>query len=271
MQPFTPDYLGLLKMVLTRYDLEPQSRYVPVPNVQLGPFGRMVASFLQRKAYSICRQINFDSDKRLNGTDWPLEAETMIGVKRLDQLHDALLTCDREGVVGDFLEAGIWRGGAVIFAAAYLQHSGNSLSRRVVAADSFSGLPLPSDEYPADAGDQHHTIDFLRVKLDSVKENFERYSVDTRNVDFLEGWFEETLPTVAGRKIAILRLDGDMYSSTTHALDALFDSVSPGGFVIIDDYALDGAKSALHDFLASRELAPNLMPIDRTAVYFRVP
>ena len=55
-------------------------------------------------------------------------------------------------------------------------------------------------------------------------------------VEFLPGWFNETLPLVPVGRIALLRLDGDMYSSTMTALQALYPKVEPSGFLIIDDY-----------------------------------
>jgi O-methyltransferase len=144
------------------------------------------------------------------------------------------------------------------------------LSRRVIAADSFDGLPPPDSRYPVDAGDVHSTIDFLRVSEEDLRANFEKFGVSTENVDFLPGWFEDTLPTLVNRNLAILRMDGDMYSSSTHILSALFDRVTPGGFVIVDDYALKGARVAVHDFLDERGLTPEIFRIDEDGAYFRV-
>jgi O-methyltransferase len=146
----------------------------------------------------------------------------------------------------------------------------NPYSRRVIAADSFDGLPPPDSRYPVDAGDLHSTIDFLRVSEEEVRANFKKFGVSTENVDFLSGWFEATLPTLGDRSLAILRMDGDMYSSSTHILSALFDRVTPGGFVIVDDYALAGARAAVHDFLDERGLNPEIFYIDGIGAYFRV-
>ena len=264
-------------MVLTRYNLEPTVRFSPF-KFSRSEFSNPIKYFIAKQAQRIAesagqlvfsRPERFDSAKRLSGMDWPIEAETMIGVKRLDQFHKALITCDLEQIKGDVLEAGVWRGGAVIFAAAYLSQS-NPLSRRVIAADSFDGLPPPDSRYPVDAGDLHSTIEFLRVSEEEVRANFRKFGVSTDNVDFLPGWFEDTLPTLVNRSLAILRMDGDMYSSSTHILSALFDRVTPGGFVIVDDYHLQGARLAVHDFLDERGLSPEILHIDGMAAYFRV-
>jgi O-methyltransferase len=277
MNYFSQDYLGLLKMVLTRYGLEPAVRFSTFKFSRSefrNPIKYFIAKHTQRIVESagqlvFSRPERFDFAKRLSGLDWPIEAETMIGVKRLDQFHKALITCDVEQIKGDVLEAGVWRGGAVIFAAAYLSQT-NPLSRRVIAADSFDGLPPPDSRYPVDTGDLHSTVDFLRVSLEEVRENFKKFGVSTENVDFLPGWFEDTLPTLGNRRLAILRMDGDMYSSSIHILSALFDQVTPGGFVIVDDYQLRGARVAVHDFLDERGLSPEIINIDGMGAYFRV-
>ena len=274
---FSNDYLGLLKMVLTRYGLEPPVRYTPFTferNDFRDPLKFFLAKHAQRFFESrgrlvFARPEKFDQSQRLLGLDWPHEAETMIGVKRLEQFHHALHTCDNEKVRGDILEAGVWRGGAVIFAAAYLS-SENPFSRRVIAADSFDGLPPPDPRYPVDIGDLHSTVDFLRVSEAEVRANFRKFGISTDLVDFLPGWFEDTLPGLKNRDLAILRMDGDMYSSSTHILSALFDRVSPGGFIIVDDYALKGARAAVHDFLSTRGLSPKIVDIDGSGAYFRV-
>ena len=89
-------------------------------------------------------------------------------------------------------------------------------------ADSFEGLPPPdAGQYPADAGDQHHTFEPLAVSLEQVQANFAEYGLLDDQVTFLEGWFKDTLPTAPIERLAVLRLDGDMYESTMDALDAL--------------------------------------------------
>jgi O-methyltransferase len=210
------------------------------------------------------------SDAREAGTDWPLFAETMIGLRRLNQLQIALETIEEEEIPGNFLEAGVWRGGACIFAAAFLHNKGIE-NRLVFAADSFEGLPLPDSKYPVDAGDIHHAYDFLSVSLDEVKNNFASYLVPTERVVFVKGFFSESLKNLDCGSLAILRLDGDMYSSTTQALNSLFDRLSPGGFVIVDDWTLPGARKAVQDFLSERGMHPEIVPIDQSSMFFRLP
>jgi len=141
----------------------------------------------------------------------------------------------------------------------------------VWVADSFRGLPPPDPErYPADAGDPHHEIEGLDVSLEDVKANFARYGLLDDRVRFLEGWFEDTLPDAPVEKLAVARLDGDMYGSTMDALVNLYPKLSPGGFLIVDDYgAVKGCRRAVEDYRREHGISAKLREIDWTGVYWR--
>ena len=95
----------------------------------------------------------FDPAVREDGRDWPIDAETMVGLRRLDNLQDCIVEVLKEGVPGDLVETGVWRGGCAILMRAVLEAYGDE-TRSVWLADSFQGLPPPSPgEYPQDAGD----------------------------------------------------------------------------------------------------------------------
>jgi len=211
----------------------------------------------------------YDPLVRSIGRDWPAHAMTMIGTARMRNLRHMVELTLREQVPGDYIETGAWRGGACIYMAAILAAYGDS-KRKVWVADSFEGLPPPDVEhYPADAGDRHHTVDALRVSLEEVQANFARFGLLDARVEFLKGWFKDTLPGAPIERLAILRLDGDMYSSTMEALEALYDKVSPGGVVIVDDYILPACKQAIDDFRARRGIDAPLVEVDGAAVYWR--
>ena len=145
--------------------------------------------------------------------------------------------------------------------------------RRVILADSFAGLPAPDPEaYPSDAGSDFHCYPELAVSLEEVRSNFARFGLLDDRVVFLPGLFRDTLPTAPVERLAVLRLDGDMYESTILALDNLYDRISPNGWVIIDDYeVVPSCKQAVQDFLRRRGLTPELFPVDGVAVFFRKP
>jgi len=133
--------------------------------------------------------------------------------------------------------------------------------RDVWVADSFSGLPEPDGfRYPADAGDKHFTMTGLAVSIDEVRRNFEKYGLLDDRVRFLPGWFRDTLPDAPVERLAVLRLDGDMYESTLVALRALYPKVSVGGYVIVDDYgALESCRTAVNDFREDQGIVEELV------------
>lgn len=211
----------------------------------------------------------YDPEVRMLGRDWPGIAQTMIGVARMRNIRILAERVLEKDVPGDFLEAGVWRGGACIYMRGIL--AAYAVTDRVVwAADSFAGLPPPNPEiYPADTGDAHHAVKELSISLEEVRANFERYGLLDDQVKFVKGWFEETLPGASVERLAILRLDGDMYSSTIQTLDALYAKVSPGGFVIIDDYILHGCRQAVLDFRDRDGIVDEIQDIDGAGVYWQ--
>jgi hypothetical protein len=206
---------------------------------------------------------------RESGQEWPARAHTMIGMKRLDNLQYCVQTAIEEGISGDFIETGTWRGGASIFMRAVAK-AYDDRTRIIWVADSFEGLPPPNPgEFPADEGDTLHTFRELAVSLEEVRANFERYGLLDEQVRFLKGWFKDTLPTAPIDRLAVARLDGDMYESTIQALDALYHKVSPGGFLIIDDYHLANCRSAVHDFRTDHKITSPIHDIDGRGAFWR--
>ena len=211
----------------------------------------------------------FEPSYRDEGLDWPSTALTMVGRRRLHNFRVLVERAIHEGIPGDVLEAGVWRGGASILARAVLASHGAD-DRRVIVADSFEGLPPPSDEFPADVGAEFHTLPELAVSLEEVQANFDRFGLLDERVVFLKGWFRDTMPLVDAEALAVLRLDGDMYESTIRPLVHLYDRVSPGGWVIVDDYQLmPQCEQAVRDFFADRRIDPPRHDIDHVGVYFR--
>jgi O-methyltransferase len=201
---------------------------------------------------------------------WPVKAHTMIGRARLSHLRGLVEATLRDGVPGDYIETGVWRGGACILMRAVLAAHGVD-DRRVFVADSFEGLPRPdAARYPADRRDRLHSFSELAVSEGEVRRNFDAYDLLDDQVVFLKGLFKDTLPALRGRPFAVIRLDGDMYESTMDALTNLYDGLSAGGYVVVDDYGiLTCCRRAVHDFLDARDLCPTIEPIDAGAVWWR--
>jgi len=205
------------------------------------------------------------------GLDWPPEAETMIGMKRLTSLQECVETVLAEDIPGDLVETGVWRGGACILMRAVLAAYGDT-TRNVWLCDSFQGVPRSDPEhYKADKGIRAElAAGILGVPMEEVKANFERYGLLDEQVRFLPGWFKDTLPTAPIERIAVLRLDGDLYESTIQALDALYPRLSPGGFCIVDDYlVVDACRQAVTDYRERHGITAEIVDIDGTGVYWR--
>jgi len=203
------------------------------------------------------------------GGYWPAYGHTMIGIRRLNDLQLCIETVLREGIEGDLIETGVWRGGACIFMRAVLAAHGVE-DRKVYVADSFAGLPKPDvDRFPADTGDALHRAAFLSVSQAEVEDNFRKYDLLDDQVVFLKGWFKDTLPAAPMRQLAVLRLDGDMYGSTMDALTNLYPKLSRGGYCIIDDYNWPGCRQAVDDFAAQQGITLTINTGDLAGQYWR--
>ncbi len=211
-----------------------------------------------------------DAARRDDGNDWPPTAETMVGRRRLSDVRSCVEQVLTDGVPGDLIETGVWRGGVTILMRGILEAWGDQ-GRRVWVADSFQGLPAPDpDRYPDDAGHDMSEVPTLAVSADAVRANFARYGLLDDRVRFLEGWFADTLPAAPIEHLAVLRLDGDLYASTIQALDALYPKLSVGGYVIVDDYgAWEPCRRACPDFRSAHGITDEIVPVDWTGVHWR--
>jgi O-methyltransferase len=268
-------YLDLLKKTLTRYDLEGEWRFRPYVNTEHGIDARMkraIHTAVRRRGLELVRPERIDLSLRKTGREsWPATAETMIGLMRLDQLQSAVEDVIARRVPGDFIETGAWRGGACIFMRGVLAVHGVT-DRTVWVADSFEGLPPPSEQYPVDSdGFAFWEQSDLAIGQDEVERNFAKYGLFDDQVKFLKGWFKDTLPSAPIERLAILRLDGDMYESTIQALESLYGKVSDGGYVIIDDYgSVEGCRLAVEDFRTEHGILNPMTKIDSDGVFWRV-
>ena len=256
-------YLNLLARALTRYGLEPDLR--PSSPTKLPLLQKMLA----RADFVLARPLRHDLAAREEGRDQPGDAETMVGLARLANLRQCIERVVADGVPGDVLETGVWRGGASIFATAVLAALGVA-DRQVWLADSFRGLPEPDrTRYGHDVVDLSDQP-YLEVSRAEVEANFAKYGLLADNVHFLEGWFADTMPSAPIDRLGVLRLDGDLYSSTMDVLLPMYDKVSAGGYVIIDDFgALGECRHAVEDFRSSRGITEPIQTIDWTGAYWR--
>lgn len=211
---------------------------------------------------------------------------------RVEQLYRKI---QKTGIEGDLMECGVWRGGVTVYMKALLRTFADEKDRQVWVSDSFNGVPdqvrqqdrealdsvkkVPTDTNKDDLGQWGGLVDepdltgkvvqkhMLTVEQTLVRDNFARFGLLDNGVKFLPGYFNESLPTVRDQglqKIALLRVDGDLYSSTMDVLDNLYELVSPGGYIIFDDYPLPQSRRAIEDFFRAKKLdIETLLKTDR--------
>jgi O-methyltransferase len=195
------------------------------------------------------------------GIEWPAIAETMLGVPELNNIQNCIKDALARKVPGDLIEAGVWRGGATIFMRAALEAYGDS-ERHVWVADSFEGLPKATNAVDKRGGD-FASMQELAVSLEEVRGNFARYGLLDSRVHFLQGWFSNTLPKAPIARLAVLRIDADMYVGTFDALKSLYPKLSPGGYCIIDDYSgIEGARKATDDYRAEHGITTPIQKVE---------
>jgi hypothetical protein len=246
---------------------------------------------LPAPAYVIAEQLvhytQYSAERRLAGQDWPSKAHTLIGLHRLNNIQTLAVDVLDSAVEGDFIEAGVWRGGATIFMRGVLKAYGVH-NRCVWVADSFCGFPKPEQvselsysspgfkllqkESISKTPSLLSSMELLQqgTQLDEVKTNFERYGLLDGQVKFIQGFFHDTLPSAPVDKIAILRADGDLYDSTFAILESLYPRVSSGGYVIIDDYySFQECRLAVSEYLRTNNSQVDLVQIDNDAVFWQ--
>lgn len=228
-------YLDLMKKTLS-FSLWPEPP-IPVDMFEykrFRPVQKLLASVsrvLELGQLQLVKQRAVRAEDREQGSVLPGYADTMIGLKRLDNLQYCIETVINDGIQGDLIETGVRRGGAYVFMRAVLAAYGIT-DRRVFVADSFYGLPKPDTEsFPQDRGDTHYLKRYLAISQEDVANNFKKYGLLDDQVVFLKGWFKDTLPAAPIERLAVLRLDGDMYGSTMDAFNNLYGKLSSGGFL----------------------------------------
>ena len=205
----------------------------------------------------------------------------MTGSMRLNKLRDLLTDVLTQPIAGDFIETGVWRGGSSVFARAVLDslpdalRGGKKRKRISYVCDSFAGLPPGDRKLDAKDKDWDKMTTYLGVSEYTVASNFQKAGLLSSDVVFAKGFFNETMPVLKRQlspetQFSIMRLDGDMYESTVHVLYHLYDRLSVGGYVIMDDWFGFPSKTAVEDFFAAHGVPmPEMVPIDTIAAYWR--
>jgi len=208
----------------------------------------------------------YNKQTRWLGNDWCDSCYTMAGGARVQNVRNLVQQTIAEGIPGDFLEAGTWRGGCSIMARVVQRVMGEGENRHTYLCDSFSGLPLSSQSRDGDIWNGMH---FLEVSQSDVEDNVKLFNALDDNVHFRKGYFSQSLPKVRqelkknGRQLAVLRGDGDMYESYMDILYNLYDFVPVGGYFICDDCpSIDVAKQAIDDFRMDHNISDPILAVE---------
>jgi O-methyltransferase len=190
---------------------------------------------------------------------------TLLSKGQLDLVEQSVLSLEERAVPGDFMEAGIWRGGVIILLQAMIRAHGLT-GRRVFAADSFAGIPknVRALNDPVDLWSDRWV-----APLDEVARNIERFGLLDDGIVFVPGFFSDTLKTLAGERFALIRLDSDSYDSVETSLDHLYPLVSQGGIVIIDDWHLPGCKMAVLNYRAQYGITDEVVEQEANAYWVK--
>lgn len=220
-------------------------------------FLRRIVNSLLPKNIKIYKESN-----DISYTTWRHNAYTLQSEAALYKI--ATLIDNSKSIDGDFMECGVWRGGVGILAAEILKNT----NKKIILADSYQGLPFGNVKTDGIHGLNNN--EYLSVSETVVKDNFNKLRVDSSNVMYVKGFFSDTLPMFKQPAIAILHIDADIYSSVMCVLNNLYDRVTPGGYVIMDDY-FEGsmAKKAMYDFFSNRIGFPMEYIIDGNSCYWQ--
>ena len=228
-------------------------------------YRKLIGHYLQNVRLS--RPGSFLNSFRMMRLVYRVRGYTAVFVPRLVALYKLSEEINRRSVPGDIVECGVYNGGSAAIMASLCERS--PLNRNVWLFDSFEGLPKPTDkdgdEAPAYEG-------WCHGDLSKVKKVLRKLRIPESRVHIVKGWFQDTFPSVQIRDIAILHIDADWYESVKLCLEKFYDSVQPGGYIVLDDYGdWEGCRIATDEFLKKRALGIKLTQVDYTGSYFQKP
>lgn len=190
---------------------------------------------------------------------------TMLGCRRGRTLYRLAREAVRRSIPGALVDCGVWNGGSTALLSA------GAPLRATYAFDSFEGLPAPDER--ADGPASSEWVGECLGLEENVREAVRRFG-SPECLHIVRGWFKDTFPGAVDTigAIAVLHADGDWYDSIRLTLETFYDHVSPGGFVVVDDYGVwSGARQAVDEFRASRAVTSRLVVVEAAAYWRKGP
>lgn len=254
--------------------------------MKISELGTWTASVVRRAAWAVGLDVTVrrrgpfpplppDFDASAAETYGRVRPFTMTSPERVYSLCNAIEYVVRNGIPGDIVECGVWRGGSMMAVALTLQRLGDA-QRDLYLFDTYEGMTAPTTKdrtlwgVPAEQEWRHQAGDapmnaWCNASVEDVAANLRSTGYPPDRLHFVRGRVEDTIPEQAPRAIAVLRLDTDWYESTKHELEHLFPRLVPGGVIVIDDYGhWEGARAAVDEYVARHRLALLLSRIDYT-------
>jgi O-methyltransferase len=190
---------------------------------------------------------------------------TLLTKAQLDLVETSILAAEENGVPGDFIEAGVWRGGVIILMRAVMS-AYEITGRKIFAADSFAGIPKNTRALndPVDLWS-----DRWIASLDEVQHNIRRFGLLDDKIAFVPGFFSETLSGLADKQFAVIRLDSDSYDSVEESLVCLYPLLSIGGTIIIDDWHLVGCRMAVLNYRVRHRITAEIKLCEGNAYWVK--
>jgi hypothetical protein len=197
---------------------------------------------------------------------------THASVQDLLHLYSCVEAIHREGIEGDIVECGSWRGGSSAIMLKRARQLGSNCS--IYIYDSFEGLPEAREvEVDGKKAQKSRSQELAWVKADyeDVVDILRKLGIYDHRVHIVKGWFDQTTPQSPVQKVALLHSDGDLYESTRTVLENFYDKVAEHGFVVNNDYGdvWIGAKKAMDEFMARHCPWARIQPIPGGGAYFR--
>ena len=200
-----------------------------------------------------------------------VRAWTMTSPERIFALIQATRYVSVNGIKGDIVECGVWKGGSMAAIARTLLQMKDT-TRHLYLFDTFTGMPEPTVndvEYSGKHADQVMREEVGTrcddAPLERVQEVLYATGYPQERIHFVRGRVEQTIPASAPDSISLLRLDTDWYESTRHELIHLFPRLSRAGVMIVDDYGhWKGSRQACDEYFADHRVPILLNRIDYT-------
>ena len=193
---------------------------------------------------------------------------SMASKQKVDQMEKLVKTVCSDRIPGSIVETGVWKGGMAMWIKSILKYYHSD--KKIWLFDVFDRFPEPVDQT-----DKYiHPITSILFEnaptIQSVRDNFIHFNL-YNNINLVKGLFEHTLEITDTGSIAILHLDSDYYDSTLYVLRKMYDRISIGGYVVIDDYGNNwlACKKAVDEFRLERSITDKLFDLGSESVYWK--